>query len=98
MCNSITLVNIGFISHNITLVSSPITIYYNIFKPLQLSGHIRVISATCFGQKTRPLLLCTASEDFIFIWNIDRILAVDNISECICYRSNLIEVNIFNLG
>ena len=81
--------------NSISLVSSPIIIYYNIFKPLQLSGHSQVISATCFGQKTRPLLLCTASEDFIFIWNIDRILAVDNISECICYRSNLIEVNMF---
>ncbi|XP_020605910.1 uncharacterized protein LOC110044683 [Orbicella faveolata] len=50
-------------------------------KPLQLSGHSKIISATCFGQKDRPLLLCTASEDFIYIWNIDKILAVDNISK-----------------
>ena len=50
------------------------------FQPLQLSGHSGIISATCFGQKDRPLLLCTASEDFIYIWNIDKLLAIDNIS------------------
>ncbi|XP_058953759.2 WD repeat-containing protein 27 [Pocillopora verrucosa] len=49
-------------------------------KPLQLSGHSGIISATCFGQKDRPLLLCTASEDFIYIWNIDKLLAIDNIT------------------
>jgi len=49
-------------------------------KPLQLSGHSKIISTACFGQKDRPLLLCTASEDFIYIWNIDKILGVDNIT------------------
>ncbi|KAJ7357509.1 WD repeat-containing protein 27 [Desmophyllum pertusum] len=49
-------------------------------KPLQLSGHSRIISATCFGQKDRPLLLCTASEDFIYIWNINKLLAIDNLT------------------
>ena len=54
---------------------------YFAFQPLQLSGHSKIISAACFGQKDRPVLLCTASEDFIYIWNIDKILAVDNISK-----------------
>ena len=54
---------------------------YFAFQPLQLSGHCKIISAACFGQKDRPLHLCTASEDFIYIWNIDKILAVDNISK-----------------
>ena len=57
------------------------TIYFKFyFQPLQLSGHSGIISATCFGQKDRPLLLCTASEDFIYIWNIEKLLAIDNIS------------------
>jgi len=51
------------------------------FQPLQLSGHSKIISTACFGQKDRPLFLCTASEDFIYIWNIDKILGVDNISK-----------------
>lgn len=49
-------------------------------EPLQLSGHSGIVSTTCFGRKDRPLLLCTASEDFIYIWNIDKLLVIDNIS------------------
>ena len=58
------------------------------FQPLQLSGHSKIISTTCFGQKDRPLLLCTASEDFIYIWNIDKILGVDNISKIYSFPSS----------
>ncbi|PFX32770.1 WD repeat-containing protein 27 [Stylophora pistillata] len=49
-------------------------------KPLQLSAHSGIVSTTCFGRKDRPLLLCTASEDFIYIWNIDKLLLIDNIT------------------
>ncbi|XP_068683722.1 WD repeat-containing protein 27-like isoform X2 [Montipora foliosa] len=45
-------------------------------KPLQLSGHSRVVSSTCFGRKDKPLLLCTASDDVINIWNITKLLSL----------------------
>ncbi|XP_031565676.1 WD repeat-containing protein 27-like [Actinia tenebrosa] len=40
--------------------------------PLQLSGHKKLVTCVCFGNKRKRMLLCTVSEDFIYIWNITK--------------------------
>ncbi|XP_031210538.1 WD repeat-containing protein 27 isoform X6 [Mastomys coucha] len=37
---------------------------------LTLQGHHRLITAVVFGNQIDPLLLCSASEDYIIIWNV----------------------------
>ncbi|XP_056148230.1 WD repeat-containing protein 27 [Lampris incognitus] len=39
-------------------------------KPLLLSGHHGDISAMVFGAGSRPTLLCSASADYVIVWNI----------------------------
>ncbi|XP_010117706.1 PREDICTED: WD repeat-containing protein 27, partial [Chlamydotis macqueenii] len=40
-------------------------------QPLRLSGHHYSISAVSFGNKTNPLLVCSASCEHVIVWNLD---------------------------
>uniref|UniRef100_A0A3Q1J7J9 Uncharacterized protein n=1 Tax=Anabas testudineus TaxID=64144 RepID=A0A3Q1J7J9_ANATE len=40
-------------------------------KPLLLTGHHSEISAMTFSSRSRPLLLCSASLDYIIVWDIE---------------------------
>ncbi|XP_070772507.1 WD repeat-containing protein 27 [Enoplosus armatus] len=40
-------------------------------KPLLLTGHHGEISAMTFGKGSRPVLLCSASADYIIVWDIE---------------------------
>lgn len=51
----------------LSLVDPTQTIF---FQPLLLTGHHGEISAMAFGQGSRPVLLCSASADYIIVWDI----------------------------
>lgn len=40
-------------------------------QPLLLTGHHEEISAMTFGRRRRPVLLCSASADYIIVWDIE---------------------------
>ncbi|XP_060098602.1 WD repeat-containing protein 27 [Heteronotia binoei] len=40
-------------------------------QPLHLIGHHHSITAVAFGNKVNPLLLCSASCDYVIVWNLD---------------------------
>lgn len=40
-------------------------------QPLLLTGHHGEISAMTFGKGSRPFLLCSASADYVIVWNIE---------------------------
>ncbi|NWT33672.1 WDR27 protein, partial [Cardinalis cardinalis] len=40
-------------------------------QPLYLSGHHYSISALSFGNKINPLLVCSASNERVIVWNLD---------------------------
>uniref|UniRef100_UPI003AAA8B22 WD repeat-containing protein 27 n=1 Tax=Centroberyx gerrardi TaxID=166262 RepID=UPI003AAA8B22 len=40
-------------------------------KPLLLTGHHGDISAMAFGKGSKPVLLCSASADYIIVWDIE---------------------------
>uniref|UniRef100_A0A3Q2CMK6 WD repeat domain 27 n=1 Tax=Cyprinodon variegatus TaxID=28743 RepID=A0A3Q2CMK6_CYPVA len=40
-------------------------------KPLVLTGHHDDITAMTFGKKSSPIILCSASSDYIIIWDIE---------------------------
>ncbi|XP_008587400.1 PREDICTED: WD repeat-containing protein 27 [Galeopterus variegatus] len=40
-------------------------------KLLTLQGHDQSITAVAFGNKVNPLLICSASQDYIIMWNLD---------------------------
>uniref|UniRef100_A0A8C8SVU9 WD repeat domain 27 n=1 Tax=Pelusios castaneus TaxID=367368 RepID=A0A8C8SVU9_9SAUR len=40
-------------------------------QPLHLVGHHHSITALSFGNKIDPLLLCSASCDYVIVWNLD---------------------------
>ncbi|XP_070578723.1 WD repeat-containing protein 27-like isoform X2 [Ptychodera flava] len=40
--------------------------------PLQLEGHRKKITCLRFGYKHNPTLLCSAADDFIIVWNIEK--------------------------
>ncbi len=40
-------------------------------QPLLLTGHHGEISAMTFGNRSRPVLLCSASADYIIVWDIE---------------------------
>ncbi|KTG35441.1 hypothetical protein cypCar_00034829, partial [Cyprinus carpio] len=44
----------------------------NLEPPLELTGHHGDVSAMAFGTVTDRLLLCSASEDYVIVWDIDR--------------------------
>ncbi|XP_076599627.1 WD repeat-containing protein 27 [Chaetodon auriga] len=50
-------------------------IYSNVdteLKPLLLTGHHGEVTAMTFGRRSRPVLLCSASADYIIVWDIDQ--------------------------
>ncbi|XP_071337019.1 WD repeat-containing protein 27 isoform X2 [Trachinotus anak] len=58
----------------IPLHGKDMSIYSNVHteqKPLPLSGHHGEISAMTFGKGSRPVLLCSASADYIIVWDIE---------------------------
>uniref|UniRef100_A0A8D0G7P9 WD repeat domain 27 n=1 Tax=Sphenodon punctatus TaxID=8508 RepID=A0A8D0G7P9_SPHPU len=40
-------------------------------QPLHLIGHHHSITALAFGSKINPLLICSASCDYVIVWNLD---------------------------
>eukprot|EP00066_Takifugu_rubripes_P002356 XP_003964244.2 PREDICTED: WD repeat-containing protein 27 [Takifugu rubripes] len=40
-------------------------------KPLLLTGHHGQINAMTFGKGSRPVLLCSASSDYVIVWDIE---------------------------
>uniref|UniRef100_A0A8D2KRA7 WD repeat-containing protein 27 n=1 Tax=Varanus komodoensis TaxID=61221 RepID=A0A8D2KRA7_VARKO len=40
-------------------------------QPLHLIGHHHSITALAFGNKLNPLLICSASHDYVIVWNLD---------------------------
>ncbi|XP_054826140.1 WD repeat-containing protein 27 [Eublepharis macularius] len=40
-------------------------------QPLHLIGHHHSITALAFGSKVNPLLICSASSDYVIVWNLD---------------------------
>lgn len=40
-------------------------------QPLLLTGHHGEISAMTFGKGSGPVLLCSASADYIIVWDIE---------------------------
>uniref|UniRef100_H3C3Y6 Uncharacterized protein n=1 Tax=Tetraodon nigroviridis TaxID=99883 RepID=H3C3Y6_TETNG len=40
-------------------------------KPLLLTGHHGLITAMTFGKGSRPVLLCSASSDYVIVWDIE---------------------------
>ncbi|XP_015270887.1 PREDICTED: WD repeat-containing protein 27 [Gekko japonicus] len=40
-------------------------------QPLHLIGHHHSITALAFGNKVNPLLVCSASCDYVIVWNLD---------------------------
>uniref|UniRef100_A0A8B9Q6V0 WD repeat domain 27 n=1 Tax=Apteryx owenii TaxID=8824 RepID=A0A8B9Q6V0_APTOW len=40
-------------------------------QPLRLLGHQHAISALSFGSKVSPLLVCSASCEYVIVWNLD---------------------------
>ncbi|KAJ7342211.1 hypothetical protein JRQ81_009672 [Phrynocephalus forsythii] len=40
-------------------------------QPLHLTGHHDSITALAFGSKLSPLLICSASRDYVIIWNLE---------------------------
>ncbi|XP_074657849.1 WD repeat-containing protein 27-like [Tubulanus polymorphus] len=42
------------------------------YKPLELVGHRKCITALSFNHSSHPQYLCSAGEDYIIVWNIDQ--------------------------
>ncbi|XP_077439052.1 WD repeat-containing protein 27 [Vanacampus margaritifer] len=40
-------------------------------QPLQLTGHHGEITSMTFGKRNSPVLLCSASADYVIIWNVE---------------------------
>ncbi|XP_045150445.1 WD repeat-containing protein 27 [Echinops telfairi] len=40
-------------------------------QPLTLRGHRQSVTAVAFGHKASPLLLCSASQDRVLVWDLD---------------------------
>uniref|UniRef100_UPI0037E91F86 WD repeat-containing protein 27 n=1 Tax=Semicossyphus pulcher TaxID=241346 RepID=UPI0037E91F86 len=58
----------------IPLLGKDMLIYSNIDterKPLLLTGHHNEISAMTFGKGSSPVLLCSASADYVIVWDIE---------------------------
>uniref|UniRef100_A0A665WZ81 Uncharacterized protein n=1 Tax=Echeneis naucrates TaxID=173247 RepID=A0A665WZ81_ECHNA len=58
----------------VPLDGNNLLIYSNLHiehKPLLLTGHHGEISAMTFGQRSNPVLLCSASADYIIVWDIE---------------------------
>uniref|UniRef100_A0A6I8NEX3 WD repeat domain 27 n=1 Tax=Ornithorhynchus anatinus TaxID=9258 RepID=A0A6I8NEX3_ORNAN len=41
------------------------------YEPLHLIGHHQSITAVAFGNKANPLLICSASHDYVIVWSLD---------------------------
>uniref|UniRef100_A0A4X2LXJ3 WD repeat domain 27 n=2 Tax=Vombatus ursinus TaxID=29139 RepID=A0A4X2LXJ3_VOMUR len=39
-------------------------------QPLHLIGHHQSITAVTFGNRVNPLLVCSASCDYVIVWNL----------------------------
>lgn len=40
-------------------------------QPLLLTGHHGEVTAMTFGKGSRPVLLCSASADYVIVWDIE---------------------------
>ncbi|XP_022274896.2 WD repeat-containing protein 27 isoform X11 [Canis lupus familiaris] len=41
------------------------------YQPLTLQGHHEPITAVAFGNTVSPLLICSASQDYVIMWSLD---------------------------
>ncbi|KAJ8045396.1 WD repeat-containing protein 27 [Holothuria leucospilota] len=41
-------------------------------KPLELLAHKRAVSSVCFGKCHNPTSLCSAADDYVIIWNVEK--------------------------
>ncbi|XP_019383076.1 PREDICTED: WD repeat-containing protein 27 isoform X2 [Gavialis gangeticus] len=55
-----------------------------VHQPLHLIGHHHSITAVSFGNKMNPLLVCSASRDYVIVWNLDECTkkALQGITPC----------------
>ncbi|XP_019405464.1 PREDICTED: WD repeat-containing protein 27 isoform X2 [Crocodylus porosus] len=55
-----------------------------VHQPLHLIGHHHSITAVSFGSKMNPLLVCSASHDYVIVWNLDECTkkALQGIAPC----------------
>ncbi|KYO18746.1 WD repeat-containing protein 27 isoform A [Alligator mississippiensis] len=55
-----------------------------VHQPLHLIGHHHSITAVSFGSKMDPLLVCSASRDYVIVWNLDECTkkALQGITPC----------------
>ncbi|KAK3591286.1 hypothetical protein CHS0354_004335 [Potamilus streckersoni] len=42
------------------------------FKPLELEGHRKILSALALGCQSSPKLLCSTAEDYVIVWNLQQ--------------------------
>ncbi|KAK2193214.1 hypothetical protein NP493_16g01035 [Ridgeia piscesae] len=47
-------------------------------KPLEVEGHKRAVSALRFCQLSRATLLCSAAEDYVIVWTVEKVRAALN--------------------
>ena len=49
------------------------------FQPIVLEGHHKAVTAQALSHRERPTLLCSCSDDYIIVWNINKArTAVEN--------------------
>lgn len=61
------------------------------WQPLLLTGHHGQINAMTFGKGSRPVLLCSASSDYVIVWDIEhcqRRIQEGKISMSLCVCQN----------
>lgn len=56
------------ISHRLIMMTS---LEFFCFQPLLLTGHHSHVNAMTFGKGSRPVLLCSASSDYVIVWDIE---------------------------
>ena len=57
----------------IFLASHVIDIKLSIFfQPIVLEGHHKAVTAQALSHRERPTLLCSCSDDYIIVWNINK--------------------------
>lgn len=57
----------GFICYNVLFILLNVCL-----QPLLLTGHHGEVTAMTFGNGSRPVLLCSASADYIIVWDIEQ--------------------------
>lgn len=64
------------------------------WQPLLLTGHHGQINAMTFGKGSRPVLLCSASSDYVIVWDVEHCQrriheGKISMSLCVCQNQSL---------